>query len=288
MVKIFVGKLPKDVTCEELRELFDHFGEIDKCEKLENRPFGFVDMNDSDCANAAVTNLDKTIFHGSTIKVELSVIKCQNHKLFVGNISTRTTGQDLRELFSSVGAKVINAENCEGKKFGFVNIETQTGLREVQQLIRELNGYRLDGSEIIVDLSQDDKRKLQTQNNHGYEENNYRAGPSYPSYPQTGGWNQGYERGFGSFSASSYGSNCYGQSESLMGPVPDIGLYSNWMGTMKDARGQNRAGDEVKPEHEVYIGNYPVKFRDCDIRDLFEEYDIMVGDIRMKHDGWKA
>ena len=50
----------------------------------------------------------------------------------------------------------------------------------------------------------------------------------------------------------------------------------------------NKAGNDVKPEHEVYIGNYPVKFREGDIKDLFEDYDITVGDIRMKHEGWKA
>jgi len=45
---------------------------------------------------------------------------------------------------------------------------------------------------------------------------------------------------------------------------------------------------EKRAEHEIYIGNYPVKFREADVRKLFEENDIKVGAIRMKHDGLKV
>merc|ERR1711915_25311 len=45
---------------------------------------------------------------------------------------------------------------------------------------------------------------------------------------------------------------------------------------------------EKRAEHEIYIGNYPVKFREADVRKLFEDNDIKVGAIRMKHDGLKV
>jgi len=45
---------------------------------------------------------------------------------------------------------------------------------------------------------------------------------------------------------------------------------------------------EKRAEHEIYIGNYPVKFREADVRKLFEENAIKVGAIRMKHDGLKV
>ena len=43
-----------------------------------------------------------------------------------------------------------------------------------------------------------------------------------------------------------------------------------------------------RAEHEIYIGNYPVKFKESDVRKLFEEHGVQVGAIRMKHDGLKV
>merc|ERR1719259_1016118 len=40
--------------------------------------------------------------------------------------------------------------------------------------------------------------------------------------------------------------------------------------------------------HEIYIGNYPVRFRENDVRKLFEEHDVKVSTIRLKHDGLKC
>ena len=40
--------------------------------------------------------------------------------------------------------------------------------------------------------------------------------------------------------------------------------------------------------HEIYIGNYPVRFRENDVRKLFEEHDVKVSTIRLKHDGLKV
>ena len=44
----------------------------------------------------------------------------------------------------------------------------------------------------------------------------------------------------------------------------------------------------VRAEHEIYVGNYPVKFREADVRKLFEESGVAVGAIRMKMDGLKV
>eukprot|EP00092_Neocalanus_flemingeri_P020310 GFUD01022000.1.p1 GENE.GFUD01022000.1~~GFUD01022000.1.p1 ORF type:complete len:423 (+),score=175.76 GFUD01022000.1:190-1458(+) len=45
---------------------------------------------------------------------------------------------------------------------------------------------------------------------------------------------------------------------------------------------------EKRAEHEIYVGNYPVKFREADVRKLFEDNEIKVGAIRLKHDGLKV
>ena len=46
---------------------------------------------------------------------------------------------------------------------------------------------------------------------------------------------------------------------------------------------QDIQGD-IRAEHEVYIGNYPVNFKEEDVRNLFKEGGIEVGTIRMKYD----
>merc|ERR1712203_447685 len=43
-----------------------------------------------------------------------------------------------------------------------------------------------------------------------------------------------------------------------------------------------------RPKHEIYIGKYPVRFKENDVRKLFEEHGIEVSTIRLKHDGLKV
>merc|ERR1719400_1280442 len=50
-----------------------------------------------------------------------------------------------------------------------------------------------------------------------------------------------------------------------------------------------RAGSpKDRAPFEVYIGNYPVRFRENDVRKLFQENGVTVTTIRLKHDGHKV
>jgi len=50
-----------------------------------------------------------------------------------------------------------------------------------------------------------------------------------------------------------------------------------------------RAGSpKDRAPFEVYIGNYPVRFREHDLRNLFTENGVTVTTIRLKHDGHKV
>lgn len=268
MVKVFVGNLTRDVTTEDIRELFAQFGEINKCEKLHGKMFGFVQMSEDDAAHTAVRKLNKTDFKGSRINVEISKSKSKWKKIFVGNLNTRTTSGELRDLFESAGAKVVQIENCEGKRFGFVKIEINRGV-QVQQLLSLLNGTNLNGNNIVVDLSEDEKRNLRNEPQHG--------GPSQQPYQNS--YSSGNHRydgdglGFGSFHD---GPNDYG--------YVGQGLRSQ----LQQLAGAAMERNDTKAEYEIYIGNYPGKFREEDLRDLFEDYEIQVGGIRMKNDGHKA
>ena len=43
-----------------------------------------------------------------------------------------------------------------------------------------------------------------------------------------------------------------------------------------------------RSEYDIYIGNFPFHFEEKDLRDLFEEHNIEVGVIRLKHCGTKT
>merc|ERR1719151_540169 len=53
-------------------------------------------------------------------------------------------------------------------------------------------------------------------------------------------------------------------------------------------RGRSKSPPKDRAEYEIYIGNYPVRFKEEDLRELFKEHNIEVGVIRLKHDGQKV
>ena len=73
-------------------------------------------------------------------------------KLYVGNLSFKTTGDDLREYFSQAGevesASVIeDRETGRSRGFGFVEMATAEG---AQAAIEQFNGKDLNGRNLTV------------------------------------------------------------------------------------------------------------------------------------------
>ena len=90
---------------------------------------------------------------GRNIKVEKSESRGPRKpstKLFVGNLSEGTTPAALKDLFSRY-APVIEADII--KNFGFVHIDADAGRGKIDEILRELNGYDLNGSQIRVQKS---------------------------------------------------------------------------------------------------------------------------------------
>merc|ERR1719474_2105246 len=52
--------------------------------------------------------------------------------------------------------------------------------------------------------------------------------------------------------------------------------------------GRRNERSPERAEHEIYIGNYPVKFREAEVRKLFRDCGVAVGAIRMKTVGLKV
>jgi len=72
-IKIFLGNLNSDTTSDQLRPLFEKYGEVVECDVLKN--FGFVHMNNKADANKAIAQLDGYSIDGNNIRVELSTGK---------------------------------------------------------------------------------------------------------------------------------------------------------------------------------------------------------------------
>lgn len=62
-MNIFVGNLPFSTTDEELRTLFEQYGQVDSARVITDRDtgrsrgFGFVEMQDNDAAQQAIEGL---------------------------------------------------------------------------------------------------------------------------------------------------------------------------------------------------------------------------------------
>ena len=84
-----------------------------------------------------------------------------NKNLYVGNLSSEVTEQDLSHNFSTVG-KVISTTiikdrySNQSKGFGFVEMETEDAAR---QAIEQFNGGKLRGKAIIVSEARERKGK---------------------------------------------------------------------------------------------------------------------------------
>ena len=75
-MNIFVAKLNYNSTEDQVRDLFEGFGEVSSVkiifDKFENRSkgYGFVEMPNDDEANEAVSSLNESEFDGRTIVVK--------------------------------------------------------------------------------------------------------------------------------------------------------------------------------------------------------------------------
>lgn len=74
-MNIYVGNLSRDVEENDLRQVFEGFGEVSKVTIIkdkfsgEPRGFGFVEMSNKTEAQAAITGLNGTELNGRTLNV---------------------------------------------------------------------------------------------------------------------------------------------------------------------------------------------------------------------------
>jgi RNA recognition motif-containing protein len=93
-------------------------------------------------------------------------------KLYVGNLPSNVTEQQLRELFSQAGeikeiALIMDRETQRPKGFGFVEMTTQV---EAQKAIELFNDHEMDGRRLAVNFA---KPKEDRGGSRGGQRNRY-------------------------------------------------------------------------------------------------------------------
>jgi len=156
MVKIFVGNLTEDCTNEDLKHLFSEYGKIKDCEKLLDKPYGFVHMEDYQDADTAARKLHRMAYKGKRLRVELSNSKPT--KIFIGNVPHDCKSEDIRELFEKEGLEVHECDKVEGKGYGFAHVNSSKGFREINRVVRNLDKTWLKGRTLNIEIS-DNRRK---------------------------------------------------------------------------------------------------------------------------------
>ena len=75
-MNIFIAKLNFDTQSEDLKELFETFGEVSSAKVIfdhftgKSKGFAFVEMPNDDEANAAIEKLDDSELHGNALVVK--------------------------------------------------------------------------------------------------------------------------------------------------------------------------------------------------------------------------
>lgn len=74
-MRIYVGNLPYSVTDEDLRDVFGEYGDLASAEVIkdkfsgQSKGFGFVDMPNNSEADAAIKELNESVFKGRKLTV---------------------------------------------------------------------------------------------------------------------------------------------------------------------------------------------------------------------------
>ena len=77
-MKIFVAKLAFKTTAEDLKALFERYGEVKSCKVImdhetgRSKCYGFVEMPNDDEAYKAIVETDETVFMGNELQVKKS------------------------------------------------------------------------------------------------------------------------------------------------------------------------------------------------------------------------
>jgi len=186
---IYVKPLPKTVNADELKKMFEKYGEVTSSvimndEKGESKGFGFINFAKHEDAKKAVEDLNGKEHEGQTLFVGRAQKKNEREKelkdtfskiqkermnkyqgvnLYIKNVDESIDDDKLRAEFSVCGtitsAKIMKDDKGRTKGFGFVCFSTP---EEATKAVTEFNGRLIAGKPIYVALAQKrDQRRAQ-------------------------------------------------------------------------------------------------------------------------------
>eukprot|EP00929_Paragymnodinium_shiwhaense_P049555 TRINITY_DN2498_c1_g1_i1.p1 TRINITY_DN2498_c1_g1~~TRINITY_DN2498_c1_g1_i1.p1 ORF type:complete len:749 (-),score=241.97 TRINITY_DN2498_c1_g1_i1:32-2278(-) len=101
--KIFVGNLPEETTKESLRTYFEQYGKVLAARiPARKRGFGFVEFEEESSVDTVLKE-KKHELDGGVIDVRAFMKEAPSEKLFVSNLSSKTTDASIHEYFSYYG-----------------------------------------------------------------------------------------------------------------------------------------------------------------------------------------
>jgi RNA recognition motif-containing protein len=90
-MNIYVGNLSYEVTEEDLKQLFDAFGQVESVKVIKDnfsgrsKGFGFVEMPETAEADSAIEGLDGKELKGRTLKVNKAKPRSEGRRYSGGN-----------------------------------------------------------------------------------------------------------------------------------------------------------------------------------------------------------
>ena len=193
--QVYVGNLSTSITTEQLKDLFSQVGQVLNVwinRSNEKITYGFVEFDNIISAEDACKKFNELRLDFSHITVRISERTKNQSKLkiktnqttndndndnecqiYVGNLSTSITKEQLKDLFSQVGQILriwINPEHLK-ITYGFVKFDN---LISAQNACKQFNGLELDSEHIIVRINKDkekDGTKLKVKTNQTTNDN---------------------------------------------------------------------------------------------------------------------
>lgn len=154
---IFIKNLDETIDNKALHDTFAAFGDILSCkvatdEHGHSKGYGFVHYVTGESAEAAIKGVngmqlnDKVVFVGIHVprrerQAKIDEVRSQFTNLYVKNLPTETTTEELNELFGKFGpitsAAVQSDESGKHRGFGFVNYENHESASKAVEALHD-------------------------------------------------------------------------------------------------------------------------------------------------------
>ncbi|RAL66389.1 hypothetical protein DID88_006080 [Monilinia fructigena] len=164
---IYIGNLLFDITEEDLKKEFEHFGTITDVRVTRDarglsKGFAYIDFADVQSATAAIETKNQTIFEGRRLVVnyinQTPKIRDQNPPskcLFIGNLAFEMSDADLNSLFREVRNVIdvrVAIDRRTGQPRGFAHADF-VDVESAMKALEQLQGKEVFNRRLRVDYS---------------------------------------------------------------------------------------------------------------------------------------